>query len=65
VPEQVIVSMAEIAESAKEGLLALVVGTGMQVMAVMFDEDVTWLCGPEGKHHPDRAGTGMAARPGR
>jgi hypothetical protein len=29
VPGQVIVSMAEIAESAKEGLLALAVGTGL------------------------------------
>ncbi len=29
VPEQVVVSMAEIAESAKEGLLALAVGTGL------------------------------------
>ena len=28
VPEQVVVSMAEIAESAKEGLLALAVSTG-------------------------------------
>jgi putative transposase len=56
VPEQVIVSMAGIAESAKEGLLALAVGTGLQVMAAMFDEDVTRLCGPEGKHNPDRAG---------
>ena len=56
VPEQVIVSMAEIAESAKEGLLALAVGTGLQVMAAMFDEDVTRLCGPDGKHNPDRAG---------
>ena len=65
VPEQVIVSMAEIAESAKEGLLALAVGTGMQVMAAMFDEDVTRLCGPEGKHNPAGPGTGMAARPGR
>ena len=54
VPEQVVVSMAEIAESAKEGLLAA--GTGMQVMAAMFDEDVTWLCGPDGMHDPDRAG---------
>ena len=54
-PEQVIVSMAEIAESAKEGLLALAVGTGMQVMAAMFDEDVTWLCGPAGKHSSERA----------
>ena len=56
IPEQVVVSMAEIAESAKEGLLALAVGTGMQVMAAMFDEDVTRLCGPDGKHNPDRAG---------
>ena len=30
VPEQVIVSMAGIAESAKEGLLALAVGTGLR-----------------------------------
>jgi putative transposase len=56
VPEQVIVSMAEIAESAKEGLLALAVGTGLQVMAAMFGEDAGRLCGPEGKHNPDRAG---------
>jgi transposase-like protein len=56
VPEQVIVSMAEIAESAKEGLLALAVGTGLQVMAAMFAEDAAVLCGPEGRHNPDRAG---------
>ena len=56
VPEQVIVSMAEIAESAKEGLLALAVGTGLQVMAAMFDEDAGRLCGPDGKHNPGREG---------
>jgi putative transposase len=56
VPEQVIVSMAEIAESAKEGLLALAVGTGLQVMAAMFDEDVTRLCGPDGRHNLSREG---------
>ena len=33
VPEQVIVSMTEIAGAAKEGLLALAVVTGLQVMA--------------------------------
>src|SRR4249920_1412545 len=48
--------MAEIAESAKEGLLALAVGTGMQVMAAMFAEDVTRLCGPAGQHNSERAG---------
>ena len=56
IPEQVVVSMAEIAESAKEGLLALAVGTGLQVMAAMFAEDAGRLCGPGGKHNPDRAG---------
>ena len=56
VPEQVIVSMAEIAESAKEGLLALAVSTGLQVMTAMFEEDVTALCGPQSKHNGDRAG---------
>jgi putative transposase len=48
VPEQVIVSMAGIAESAREGLLALAVGTGMQVMAAMFGGDAGRLCGPDG-----------------
>ena len=56
VPEQVIVSMAEIAGAAKEGLLALAVGTGLQVMAAMFEGDVARLCGPDGKHNPGRAG---------
>jgi putative transposase len=56
VPAQVIVSMAEIAESAKEGLLALAVGTGLQVMAAMFAEDAERLCGPVGRHNPGRAG---------
>ena len=56
VPEQVIVSMSEIAESAREGLLALAVGTGLQVMGAMFEEDVTRLCGPRDKHNPGRVG---------
>jgi putative transposase len=56
VPEQVIVSMAEIAGAAKEGLLALAVGTGLQVMTALFDEDVVRLCGPDGKHNLGRDG---------
>jgi putative transposase len=56
VPEQVVVSMAEIAGSVKEGLLALAVGAGLQVMAALFEEDATALCGPDGKHNPSRAG---------
>jgi putative transposase len=56
VPEQVIVSLAEIASSVREGLLALSVGVGLQVMASIMDEDVAALCGPRGKHNSDRAG---------
>jgi DNA-binding NtrC family response regulator len=41
VPEQVIVSMAEIAESAREVLLALAVGTGLQVMAARLSPSIT------------------------
>jgi putative transposase len=56
VPEHVLVSMAEIAGAAREGLLALAVGTGLQVMTAMFDEDVARMCGPDGKHNVERGG---------
>jgi transposase-like protein len=55
VPAEVLVSLGEIAESAKEGLLALAVGAGLQVMYAMMDADVTALAGPKGRHDPDRA----------
>jgi transposase-like protein len=53
-PETVSVSMAEIAEDMREGLLALAVGTGLQVMQTIMSEDVTAVCGPKGKHDPAR-----------
>jgi putative transposase len=55
VPDEVLISLGQIAESAKEGLLALAVGAGMQVMHAMMDADVAALVGPKGKHVPDRA----------
>lgn len=55
VPERVSVAMDEIAADMKEGLLALAVGTGLQVMQAMMDEDVTAVCGPRGQHDPDRS----------
>jgi len=57
VPETVSVAMAEIAEDMREGLLALAVGTGLQVMQALMDEDVTAACGPKGKHDANRTGT--------
>jgi transposase-like protein len=53
-PETVSVSMAEIAEDMREGLLALAVGTGLQVMQTMMAEDVAAVCGVKGKHDPAR-----------
>jgi putative transposase len=55
VPEQVSVAMAEIAGSMREGLLALAVGTGLQVMQALMEADVTALAGPKGRHDPQRA----------
>jgi hypothetical protein len=65
VPEHVLVSMAGIAGAAREGLLALAVGTGLQVMTAMFDEDVTRLCGRTESTTLSVAGTGMAPKLGR
>ena len=53
-PEQVSVAMAEIAENMQEGLLALAVGAGLQVMAALMEADVTALAGPKGKHDATR-----------
>ncbi|VBA32379.1 hypothetical protein LAUMK4_05732 [Mycobacterium persicum] len=50
VPERVSVAMAEIAENMQEGLLALAVGAGLQVMAALMEADVTALAGPKGQH---------------
>ncbi len=56
VPEAVSVAMAEIAEDMREGLLALAVGAGLQVMQALMETDVTAMCGPRSKHDPDRTG---------
>ena len=54
VPEQVSIVMDEIAADMREGLLALAVGAGLQVMAQLMQADVTAVCGPRGRHDPDR-----------
>ena len=54
VPERVSVAMSEIAENMGEGLLALAVGAGLQVMQALMDADVTELAGPKGRHDEAR-----------
>ena len=54
VPDSVAIAMTDLAEELREGLLALAVGTGLQVMGVLLEESVTALAGPKGRHDPDR-----------
>jgi transposase-like protein len=53
--------MSEIAENMHEGLLALAVGAGLQVMQALMEADVSTLAGAKGKHNMVR----MAVRHGR
>jgi hypothetical protein len=53
-PEQVQVSLSELAERTKQGLLAFAVGVGMEVFHTLLDEDVAAVVGPKGRHNPDR-----------
>ena len=53
-PDAVSVSLAELAGSMREGLLALAVGAGFQVMDALIAESVTALAGPKGRHDPNR-----------
>ena len=63
-PERVTVAVAELANAAREGLLALAVGTGLQVLQVMLAEDVAGLVGPEGRHLPERTAVRHGTEPG-
>ncbi len=53
-PDRVSVAMSELTENVKEGLLALAVGAGLQVMHVLLAESATGVCGPKGRHNPER-----------
>jgi putative transposase len=57
VPETVSVALAELAGEVQEGLLALAVGAGLQVMAAMMEADVTARCGVKGRHDSERTAT--------
>jgi putative transposase len=63
-PERVTVAVAELASAAREGLLALAVGTGLQVLQVMLAEDVAGLVGAKGRHIPERTAVRHGSEPG-
>jgi hypothetical protein len=52
VPEAVTVAMGELVADVREGLLAMAVGTGLQVMAAMMDADVGRGVRAEGQARP-------------
>jgi transposase-like protein len=57
VPDAVSVVLAGLAGEMREGLLAFAVGTGLQVMAAIMEEDVAAKCGPRGRHDSERVAT--------
>ena len=64
-PERVAVAVGELAAAAREGLLALAVGTGLVVLHSLLEADVDRLVGPKGRHQPGRAAVRHGTQPGR
>jgi putative transposase len=64
-PDQVTVALAELVGAAREGLLALAVGTGLGVLESLLEADVDRLVGPKGRHQPDRAAVRHGSQPGK
>jgi putative transposase len=48
-------ALADITNTAREGLLAMSVATGLAVMQAMFEAEITDAAGDKGKHNPDRS----------
>ena len=62
--DEVVVSLAGIAGAAKEGLLALVVVTGLSVLHELMEHEVTEVVGAKGHHDADRAASCHGHTPG-
>jgi len=63
-PEQVTLAVTELASAAHEGLLALAVGTGLQVLQTLMAQDIARLVGARGRHNPDRTAVRHGTEPG-
>lgn len=58
------IAFAEVADAAREGLLAMSVAVGLRVMSEMMEEEVTTKVGPKHAKLPGRTATRHAAAPG-
>jgi putative transposase len=63
-PEQVQLAMDGLAGKTREGLLALSVAVGMKVMGELLEEELVRICGPKGKHDPERRASRHGQRRG-
>ncbi len=63
-PESVQVGLADLAESAHEGLMAFSVELGLKALWEIMQWEVTELAGPRGKRDPDRTATRHASEDG-
>jgi transposase-like protein len=54
-PPRIQEALGQLVGAAKEGLLALSVGVGLGVLEELMAEEVEDVCGPKGKHDPDRS----------
>jgi hypothetical protein len=64
-PGQVTVAVTQLAGAAREGLLALAVGTGLQVLQAMLAEEVDRLVGPRAATTPTGRRSATALSPAR
>ena len=62
--EELRAALVEVAETAREGLLAMSVGVGLRVMAEMMDAEVTAKVGPKHAKLPGRTAKRHASAPG-
>jgi hypothetical protein len=53
-PPRIQAALGQLVGAAKEGLLALSVGVGLGVLEELMAEEVEDVCGPKGRHDPDR-----------
>lgn len=63
-PDELRLAMADIASSAREGLLAMSVAVGLRVMGELMDAELATKVGSKGKHDPARTASRHGTAPG-
>jgi transposase-like protein len=63
-PQRLGLAMTEVAAAAREGLLAMSVVVGLQVMGELLQAELEAKVGPKGQHHPDRTASRHGSAPG-